>query len=72
MIKWEYCKIWELANSGTIVRLDYLNGTTQQFPKDSFGKLINSLGQEGWELINIVCTTTGSSAVHMYFFKRPL
>ncbi len=83
MQKWEYINIWVSVRDGTINQLLKIGGKEAGEEKSSiFGKfretveantLIDKLGEEGWELIQVVVdshSTFGSGTLLM-FFKRP-
>lgn len=63
-MKWEY----------KTIKVDSEGFAGGKFDRDKFEQLMNELGQQGWELVNVFDTNQayGASRYIVGIFKRPL
>lgn len=70
MTKWEYTNLL-ILQSGDKWRFDYKG---HQYSVNELTRIMNEIGQEGWELVNTVAGNMGTSYIHfgsyLLFFKR--
>lgn len=69
MQKWEYQKLVEYGFDSNTRQWSYrLNGTLTEASAESFTDVLNSFGQQGWEIISVASDDDGI----VYVLKRPL
>lgn len=69
MQQWEY-KIINVFVEGVI---DAINNRRNKNPLDKISIMINNLGKDGWELVNVVPYQMGGYVFQYIFsFKRPI
>jgi hypothetical protein len=75
MQKWEYLEVYFMESRGLSnllpgdLKVTAVNGKELKDRRPSYQETANQLGDEGWELVNVMHATVNDKA--RAFFKRP-
>jgi len=75
MVQWEYAEVWyeqKMMAVRVVVNTFSLRGNNQQeHSGKEWGNVLARMGAEGWELVSVMASPTGTHQ-YWYYFKRPI